>query len=89
MLSSLLSFLIFFFFSHLYSLNLVSHNNRVLFTDLGGGLGLVIIGAVVLVGVPVDATEQVATATVEPWRHKSKGSELERLHKTGAEKTHL
>ncbi|TNN86425.1 hypothetical protein EYF80_003195 [Liparis tanakae] len=51
----------------------VSHHHRVLFADLGGSLGLVIVGTVVLVGVPVDATEQVATATVEPWKHKVRG----------------
>lgn len=51
---------------NLYSLDLVGHHHGVLFTDLGGGLSLVIIGTVVLVGVPVDATEQVSTATVEP-----------------------
>lgn len=59
------------FSSHLYSLDLVGHHHGVLFADLGGGFGLVIIGAVVLVGVPVDTTEQVATATVEPWKHRS------------------
>lgn len=42
-----------------------------------------------LVGVPVDAAEQVATATVEPWKQRggggqsvkdmSEGSELSRL----------
>jgi len=62
---------------NLYSLDLVGHHHGVLFTDLGGGLGLVIIGTVVLVGVPVDATEQVSTATVEPWKHKGQGSKLE------------
>lgn len=52
--------------SHLlYSLDLVSHYHGILFADLGGSLGLVIIGTVVLVRVPVDAAEQVATATVE------------------------
>lgn len=54
----------------LYSLDLVGHHHRVLFADLGGGLCLVVIGAVVLIGVPVEATEQVATATVKPWWHK-------------------
>lgn len=62
---------------NLYSLDLVGHHHGVLFTDLGGGLSLVIIGTVVLVGVPVDATEQVSTATVEPWKHKGQGSKLE------------
>lgn len=50
---------------NLYSLDLVGHNHGVLFTDLGGSLGLVIVGTVVLVGVPVDAAEQVAAAAVE------------------------
>lgn len=60
--------------SHLlYSLDLVSHHHGVLFADLGGSLGLVIIGTVVLVRVPVDAAEQVATATVETWRPKNQG----------------
>lgn len=60
--------------SHLlYSLDLVSHHHGVLFADLGGSLGLVIIGTVVLVRVPVDAAEQVATATVETWRRKNQG----------------
>lgn len=62
---------------NLYSLDFVSHHHGILFTDLGGSLGLVIIGTVVLVRVPVDATEQVATATVEPWKHKGQGSKLE------------
>lgn len=65
--------------SNLYSLDLVSHHHRVLFTNLGGSLGLVIIGTVMLVGVSVDATEQVATATVEPWNHKCEESELEQV----------
>ena len=63
--------------SNLYSLDLVGHHHRVLFTDLGGSLSLVIIGTVVLVGVPVDAAEQVATAAVETWKHKDQGSKLE------------
>lgn len=63
--------------SNLYSLDLVSHHHGVLFADLGGSLGFVIIGTVVLVGVPVDATEQVATATVKPWKHKGQGSKRE------------
>lgn len=50
---------------NLYSLDLVGHHHGVLFTDLGGSLGLVIVGAVVLVGVPVDAAEQVSAAAVE------------------------
>lgn len=51
--------------SNLYSLDLVGHHHGVLLTDLGGSLGLVIVGTVVLVGVPVDAAEQVAAATVK------------------------
>lgn len=64
---------------NLYSLDLVSNNHRILFTDLSSSLGLVIIGTVVLVGVSVDATEQVATATVEPWKHKWQRSKPELL----------
>ncbi len=60
--------------SNLYSLDLVGHHHGVLFADLGSSLGLVIIGTVVLVGVPVDATEQVTTATVKPWKHRGQGS---------------
>lgn len=63
--------------SDLYSLDLVGHHHGVLFTDLGSSLSLVIIGTVVLVGVSVDATEQVATATVKAWKHKGEGSKLE------------
>lgn len=62
--------------SDLYSLDLVRHHHWVLFTDLGSSLSLVIIGTVVLVGVPVYPTEQVATATVKAWKHKVEGSEL-------------
>ena len=51
----------------LYSLDLVGHHHRVLLADLGGGLGFVVIGAVVLVRVPVDPAEEVAAAAVEPW----------------------
>lgn len=57
-------------FTDLYSLDLVSHHHWILFTYLGSGLSLVIIGTVVLVRVPVDATEQVATATVKSWKQK-------------------
>lgn len=50
----------------LYSLDLVSDHHGVLLADLGGRLGLVVIGTVVLIRVPVEATEQVPTATVKP-----------------------
>ena len=77
--------------SNLYSLDLVSNHNRVLFTDLGSSFGLVIVGAVVLVRVAVDATEQVPTATVEPWKHKhmvvNTRTRSEKPHWRGAEKT--
>lgn len=59
-----------FFRSHLYSLDLVGHHHGVLLADLGGGLGLVVVGTVVLVRVPVDAAEQVAAAAVEPWKNR-------------------
>lgn len=49
----------------LYSLDLVGHDHGILLADLGGGFGLVVVGAVVDVRVAVEATEQVATATVE------------------------
>ena len=70
------------FCQNLYSLDLVSHYHGVLFTDLGSSLGLVVIGTVVLVGVPMDATEQVATATVESWKHKDQGSKLVHENRT-------
>lgn len=63
--------------SNLYSLDLVGHHHRVLLTDLGGGFCLIIVGTVVLVRVPVDATEQVATTTVKAWKHIGQGSRLE------------
>lgn len=76
-------FLIFntvFLFFYLYSLDLVSHNYGILFTDFGGSLGLVVVGTVVLVGVSMDAAEQVTAATVEPLRHKSsKASTLKQI----------
>lgn len=50
---------------NLYSLDLVSHYHRVFFTDLGSSFSLIVIGAIVLVGISVDATEKVATATVK------------------------
>lgn len=64
------------FFLDLYSLDLVGHHHWVLFADLGSSLSLVIIGTVVLVGVPVYPTEEVATATVKAWKHKCEGSKL-------------
>lgn len=75
---------------NLYSLDLVGHNHRVLFTDLGGSFSLVIIGTVVLVGVPVDATEKVSAATVKSWKQKGQVSKLvherKRLYKPGYSK---
>lgn len=49
----------------LYSLDLVGHHHRVFFTDLGSSFSLIVIGAIVLVRISVDAAEKVATATVE------------------------
>lgn len=56
--------------SDLYSLDLVGHHHRVLFADLGSSFGLVVIRTVVLVGVPMDATEEVTTAAVKSCNHK-------------------
>lgn len=46
-------------------LDLLSDNNGVLLTDLLSSFCLVVIGAGVHVGVPVDGTEQVPAAAVE------------------------
>lgn len=48
-----------------YSLDLLGHHHGVLFADLGGGIGPVVVRTVVLVGVPVDPAEQVPTATIK------------------------
>lgn len=50
----------------LYSLNLIGHHHRVLFADLGRSLRLVVVGAVVLVRVAMESTEEIPTAAVEP-----------------------
>lgn len=46
-------------------LDLLSNNDGVLLTDLLGGFCLVVVGAGVHVGVPVNGTEQVPAAAVE------------------------
>lgn len=56
-----------------YSLDLLGHHHGVLFADLGGGVGPVVVRTVVLVGVPVDPAEQVSTATVKAWKRSEKG----------------
>lgn len=49
----------------LYSLDLIGNYNWILLTDLSSGFRLVIVRAVVLVGVPVNPTEQITTSTVK------------------------
>lgn len=51
----------------LYSLDLVGHHHRILLADFGRGFSFVVVWAVVLVWITVKPTEEVSTATVEPW----------------------
>lgn len=53
-----------------YSLDLLGDHHGVLFADLGGGVRLVVVRAVVLIGVTVDTAKQIPTATIKTWGEK-------------------
>lgn len=63
-----------------YSLDLVRDDHGVLFADLVGGFGFVVVRAVMLVGVTVKSAEQIPAAAVKTWnataQHRTRCTEL-------------